>query len=250
MTTDETKTDSAPTAEREPDEGAPDGGAPSQLPDQSPDDETAGDDDGAATSDGGEDPEPDEDEPEDPFESEPENRATPRDEKEAEKLWQRVTAEDERHAKRVTDLFGDEAVHLLRCPMCMHVTAGWLFPPNVMPLPDESLALVRGLLGMPDVSTFADSTTTETCPDCGGLGRVKSGSHVPGYDVIDCQRCVSKGWVSKQGASSFQITNGSTGTTPPPVPVSSAEADEDPQVRSLRERGFLVVPPTNAGAGV
>jgi rubrerythrin len=202
----------------------------------------------------GDEPEPDDepetgDEPEsEPGDDEPATATSPRDEKEAEALRQKVDAEDARHAKRVSDLFGEDAPHLLQCPMCAHLTAGFLFPPNVMPIPDEQLGLVRALLGMPDVSTFEDSQATETCPDCKGLGRVKSGSNVPGYDVIDCQRCASKGWISKVLAVAPNGTASTNASGPVVTGPSLDWQDDDPTVRSLRERGFLVVPPGKPAA--
>lgn len=220
----ETETEPVAPAEPEPEEIEAD------EPDDEPDDEP------------GDEPEPE------PVEDAPETATTPRDEKEAEVLRGKVDAEDARHAKRVSDLFGEDAPHLLQCPMCAHLTAGFLFPPNVMPIPDEQLSLVRALLGMPDVSTFEESQTTETCADCKGLGRVKSGSNVPGYDVIDCQRCASKGWVNKSAPAPAATGNGVHTPAPVVTGPSLDWQDDDPTVRSLRERGFLVVPPGKPAA--
>ena len=66
--------------------------------------------------------------------------------------------------------------------------------------------------------------------------------------MIDCQRCASKGWVNKGLIAGSTATNGVY--DPPPVVTGPTIdwQDDDPTVRSLRERGFLVVPPANTAA--
>jgi rubrerythrin len=169
--------------------------------------------------------------------------------KAAQRQRDQLDREDMRHRERLSAILGEDANKLLQCPMCAHFFSGWLPPPAELPLPPENEQLIRAFLGMPDLSNFHDDPAHDTCPDCDGLGRVRTGSKVPGYEVMDCGRCVGKGWVGKAltAENGAQVTT--TGVTGPTVYREPEPLEDDPAVRSLRERGFLVVPPTNTGAG-
>lgn len=216
---------------------------PPEPDESSPDEHEAGE---AQEADEAEAPEPIEgDEETAPIEGEPEASGAPRDEKEAQKQRDRLDNEDQRHRDRISAIMGDDATSLIMCPMCQHVTHGFLFPPNLMPLPHENVALIRGLLGMPDLTTYKDAQTTAACPSCDGLGRILSGSKVPGFEVIDCGKCAGKGWV---GQLEMPQRNGETAPVTGPTtytPEALTAMEEDPTIRSLRERGFMVVPPLN-----
>jgi hypothetical protein len=136
---------------------------------------------------------------------------------------------------------------LIQCPTCTTVAAGWLYPPNIEPLPAEAQAGMRSLLGLPDTASLEPDPTKEICPRCKGHGRLATPSLVEGYTVVECGLCASVGYVPKPE----QQTNG-TGEpeavsvlTGPTAPESFAG---DPMVESLKSRGFTVIPPPPTGA--
>lgn len=200
-------------------EPEPSGDQPDDDPDDDPDDEQGEEPDG---------------------QTEAKRRA--QDEKEIEARYQRLGNENARHARRVSEIMADDATALIQCPVCMDGIAGWIYPPDVAPLPDEAIARIRQVIGLPDLTTFEDATDASQCPACKGLGRVKTGSNVPGYEVKECGRCASRGWISlgvpvNGAVVEEQHTEAVTGPT-----IFGAD-DDDPQVRQLRQRGFTVIPP-------
>lgn len=164
------------------------------------------------------------------------------DEKEIEARYQRLGNENARHARRVSEIMADDATALIQCPVCMDGIAGWIYPPDVAPLPDEAVARIRQVIGLPDLTTFEDATDASQCPACKGLGKVKTGSNVPGYEVKECGRCASRGWISlgvPVNGAVLEEPAGEIMTGPTVYPVEN----DDPQVRQLRQRGFTVIPP-------
>lgn len=93
---------------------------------------------------------------------------------------------DERRGTIVID--GNE--HAI-CPMCLGV--GWLTeePPQ--------------------------DPTSERCPDCEGVGKVYTGSRVPGQATRSCPTCAGNGWKLRDGV-----------TPPPPGESGAAEFPEWP----------------------
>lgn len=168
----------------------------------------------------------------------------PRDDREVEKLRKKMDAEDERHARRITEILGEDAIHLVQCPMCMHFASGWFFPPNTFPLPEENVAAAKVLLGVPNMEAYKTHPGFKQCEECDGLGEVLTGSKRQGYQLSTCPGCAAKGWKG----SVIAPQNG----TPPDedVPVMTGpttfEADDAPEIQALRARGFLVVPPAKA----
>src|SRR5689334_9475015 len=111
-------------------------------------------------------------EPQEPEET-PEEQPQGLSEKELEAGRKKLEREQERHANRVSEIMGDEAVHLERCPLCSDFVDGWVFPQ--IP-PEEIVQKVRVFIGMPDLSNYQQAKDARQCPDCAGLGVVLSGS--------------------------------------------------------------------------
>lgn len=155
-------------------------------------------------------------------------------------------------AGRVGRIMGDDAAHLMECPLCAELAPGWLWPPEVAPLPEATKARVLVALGFAAPADYKQHPSVHTCPTCDGLGSVLSGSKVDAYKVIECPDCQTKGWVGAHvptplanGASNFPETLTLTGPTVYGDPPPAESYDDDPAVSSLKARGFLVVPPPN-----
>ena len=205
-------------------------------------------------------PEPDE-QPEPDTQPEPDEQPEPDtpvalSEKDMERVFKDVERLRKDVAGRVGRIFGDSAGDLMGCPMCAELAPGWLWPPEVAPLPEAQQALVLAALGFAAPASYKPHPSWHRCPACEGQGKVYTGSKVAGYDVVDCPNCTGKGW---EGTPPVQrpalVQNGNeqdAGLTGPlhyTPPESAQDFSDDPAVRELRGRGFLVVEPVNYGHG-
>jgi hypothetical protein len=207
--------------------------------------EQAGDDD---ADDDAPPPEP-EPEPDEPgAQAEPDPEAQVQSQRELEKRSQRLDGENTRHAKRVGEIMADAAADLIPCPVCMDGIAGWIYPPEVQTLSPDAIARVRSVIGLPDYTTYLPANFGGECPECGGLGNVITGSHVPGYETATCERCKGQGWVR---TSELVRVEGEVPHPEPTVtgPTVYTGGDDDIEVANLRRRGFTVIPPMQVQAG-
>lgn len=169
-------------------------------------------------------------------------------EKALERRGKQLDGENERHAKRVAQIMEEGAADLIPCPVCMDGIAGWIYPPEVSQLAPEAIARVRQVIGLPDYTTFHRAAFAGECPDCGGLGEVTTGSHVPGREVTTCETCQKAGWIRTRPLSGrIEVDAGTGEILTGPMHVADDEADTE--VRNLRQRGYTVIPPLPVQAG-
>jgi hypothetical protein len=103
----------------------------------------------------------------------------------------RLEAEALRHAKRVREIMGEDADGLTVCELCLPVIPGYRWDGA----PDQATTeRVRVAIGMPALDNYRPSATEAVCDDCAGLGRVKTGSHVPQHETATCDGCKGKGY--------------------------------------------------------
>jgi hypothetical protein len=107
------------------------------------------------------------------------------------KASEKLKNEAMRHYKRLGEIMGDDHTMLVPCELCSPNLAGWRF--EGLP-PQDTIANVRVVIGMPDLSNFKPSATEARCDDCGGLGKVRTGSTVPQYETATCDACAGKGF--------------------------------------------------------
>jgi hypothetical protein len=163
-------------------------------------------------------------------------------EKDIDARGQKLDKENFRHAQRVSQIMADDAPNLIPCPVCMDGIAGWVFLPEVQQLPPEAITRIRQLIGLPDLTTYQPAPFAMQCPDCAGMGEVKTGSLVNGFEVTICEMCKKQGWVRTSPFGS----NGVVMVEPPTLvtgPTVAGPEQPDPEIAHLRERGFTVIPP-------
>lgn len=109
-----------------------------------------------------------------------------------EKALKKLDAEKNRHTSRISEIMGDDALGLVPCELCWVAAPGfrWDRAPD-----EQTAAAVRVAIGMPDVSNFRASHTEAVCDNCGGLGKVRTGSSVPQFETAICDACAGKGYV-------------------------------------------------------
>jgi hypothetical protein len=132
-----------------------------------------------------------------------------------EKASKQLENEAGRHARRVEEIMGPDFGALTTCELCWPIAPGfrWDKAPD-----DDQIARVRVAIGLPDVSNFAPSATERQCDDCRGLGKVRTGSTVPGQETASCDACKGKGYVgtrprqngSEAPVEALQVENGVT----------------------------------------
>lgn len=109
---------------------------------------------------------------------------------------QALERENDRRAKALERIMGEDFAALTECPTCVGFVPGYI---------------VQGQEVIPDPA-FDDAS--EACPKCLGYGRLRTRSLADGHDSVLCQRCSGAGWVTKAAADAVvPVASG-----PPPLP--------------------------------
>ena len=185
-------------------------------------------------------PEPEESEPE--HEPEPEQGDT--DEPEADdaepdepagpsaEQMDRAFSSVERRAKTwvtfVANTASDLGQPLVACPCCLPAIPGFLFDPSEVPLQQAQLDGARELLGQTNAPTYEQSPDDNTCPRCGGWGRLLTGSKVSGQNVVTCRECKGRGFVGTSADILPSEAPGLAALAPvqDPTPADTAPTDD------------------------
>lgn len=173
-----------------------------------------------------------------------------RTDKEMEAVFRQLDRLRKDTAKRVGNIFGDDATQLMDCPLCATVAPGYLWPPDVAPLADEQVTALRLLLNMPVATDYPQTDDFQACPRCNGLGKVRTGSKVQNYEVTECIRCASKGYVATavqlphaNGSAHEQDADLTTGPTRYGHELPAVDPDTEAILQSLKDRGYMIVEP-------
>lgn len=176
--------------------------------------------------------------------------ATVRTDREMEQVFKSLERLRKDTAKRVGNIFGDDATQLMECPLCAAVAPGYLWPQDIAPLAEEQVAALRMMLNMPVATDYVQSEAFQACPKCEGLGRVRTGSKVHNHDIAECPTCFAKGYVGAPVKLSLVNGNGveheenfTTGPTVYGHELPGIDTDTQAVIQSLRDRGFVVAEP-------
>ncbi len=123
----------------------------------------------------------------------------------------------ETYARAVGKHYEEDANGLQRCPLCPDNFPGFVLPEDAGLMPQAIKDAVQLFLGVPRAANYQTDATKPACDTCQGLGKVKTGSKVPGQDILMCATCSGKGWVG----AGFVYSAGSDATAPQPVAVAS-----------------------------
>jgi hypothetical protein len=201
----------------------------------------------AAAADEGEQEEPSDAEPQDAADTAEPEQAPIRTEKELEKAYKAIAKLREQNAARLGTIMGDDALALVECPLCSHFAPGFMFPPDVAPIPDENAKIVKGLLGVPEPRASKRAPGVIRCDQCDGNGWCLTDSLVPNYTETQCSKCAGKGWTGAQPVTGLNGEQVQPAAVTGPTVYPPASTEDDPVVAGLKAKGYLVVAPANVG---
>jgi hypothetical protein len=117
------------------------------------------------------------------------------------------------------------AEQLLECPMCNPQVPGHVNVNDAGHYPPEIIGPIKAFLGFSQEVDYEQDTDTRTCPKCGGLGEVKTGSQIPENSHHRCNNCMGYGFVPPPGGDQPPITR--TGEVLAPSGESAAPLDQN-----------------------
>jgi hypothetical protein len=131
-----------------------------------------------------------------------------------------------RYAQGIEGLYEGSEVRLIGCPLCPEQHKGFVDLNFAGRIPEEIEANVKAYLGLAREIEYRPSRKYHTCEECGGEGKVSTGSHVPTAKAITCEECEGRGYNPKPG---YQQPNGLTGPTAftPAELEAATQAHED-----------------------
>jgi hypothetical protein len=149
----------------------------------------------------------------------------PLTEKELEAREKKIEAENIRHAKRVSEIYAEEALGLVECEACAFQIHGFHWPADAYP-PDSPLRSLYELLSGGTDAQMKHPAYFVTCEECNGFGNVLTGARTDITRTIACPVCKTAGYLDKR----------QQGTPPPAVaaaPVNGGEpaAPAEPHAR-------------------
>lgn len=146
-------------------------------------------------------------------EHEPEHEEEHEEEREEEPTQRAITPEEieerARKSRNAFDAFGrklftihEEYAHdLIECPMCPDMHKGYLNIHDAGRVPEDIKTAVMQFLGFAREVDYPHSSQHRTCQECDGLGKVRTGSRVPGKETVGCAACHGAGFIGPQAAT-------------------------------------------------
>jgi len=116
----------------------------------------------------------------------------------------------------------EEVTDWLLCPLCgPGMAPGFVNKHDLGHVPDEVQANVQMFLGFARETEYESAPGITSCTDCGGLGKVSTGSKVAEHMTITCPTCKGYGYSPPpSSAGTPAADNGAAG------PVSGVSADD------------------------
>jgi len=97
--------------------------------------------------------------------------------------------------RRIADVLGEDAQHLVPCELCEPDMPGFHWPAALdMPRDETHLRLLE-VLRSPAAPDYVADPRHRQCDACQGWGKVKTGSKVPGQEIGTCGPCIGFGFV-------------------------------------------------------
>lgn len=152
-----------------------------------------------------------------------------------EKRYKALEREQKRHTSAIEKIMEEEALELVVCPLCEPELGGFLRMESLEQPRDEMHGAMIEVLKKPPQVDYKPAPHAVACIDCDGLGKVLSGSLVPGNEKIVCPTCKGAGYV---------VAGGSTASTTTISPTSEYVPSGLPHEPLVEERDEFGSPAT------
>jgi hypothetical protein len=175
-------------------------------------------------------------EPEPEPEPEPQPELASADDIAWEARFRKIEQSFNTYSRAVERQLADDATDFIRCPLCLGATPGFVNRHAAGRIPAEQADVVKTFLGLARPVDYPSSSQHRKCDSCQGLGKVATGSQVPGKEIIMCGVCSGNGFVGPAPLAPAAASNGSEGVTGPTVygdEPAPADRDEWDQPRLL-----------------
>lgn len=146
-------------------------------------------------------------------------------------------------AKRYGEILGPDLDGFVACPLC----APWYPGIRLQVMPEyETVSAVKVAIGEDPDPPLKQDIHSIVCSDCDGLGKVLTGSKVPGNASAQCIACNGTGWQPTDNARKPGTVTALPVPAYHPVPGEVLPAGDEPaEVAALKDLGYIVVPPVN-----
>ena len=140
------------------------------------------------------------------------------------------------YARRIGEIFEEDANQLIPCPLCPGMHKGFVNVHDAGKVPREIVNDAMRYLGQAFEVEYKESPTHRPCGVCDGYGQVSTGSRVPGNEKIRCSSCNGYGYTPPPGPG----VNGPGNVAGVSQVVAGALADLDhPAIDSMGEPEIL-----------
>ena len=133
-----------------------------------------------------------------PAPSPPEPQAHGATPEEWEQRFKKAGQRFDTYQRAIFGIFEDDAHDLIQCPLCLNVP-GFVDKNAAGRVPDEQADLVKHFLGLARPIEYQQLPGFRACVTCGGEGKGRTGSNVPGKDTITCPTCMGAGYEAPTG---------------------------------------------------
>lgn len=144
-------------------------------------------------------------EPDDEPEAAPEPVQPPAQPPTPEQMEKRFSAAERelgKYARKILEIYGEQASDLIECPLCPGIHKGFVNGQDAGLVPPDIANACMAFLGFARERQYRQSSRYQTCPACDGEGKVYTGSHVPNKETIRCDDCDGGGFIPPmRGAS-------------------------------------------------
>ena len=157
-------------------------------------------------------------------------QAEPPQDEDRVKLAKSLSTRYDSYKKSMIDRLGDEAPEWMVCPLCTSSMApGFVNVNDFGRVPDDIRANVDTYFGLKRETEYESAPGVTVCTDCGGLGKVSTGSRVAEHMTITCPTCKGYGYTPPPGA---HLTGNGVAHTPEEH-VAAALGDLDQPERDM-----------------
>lgn len=152
-----------------------------------------------------------------------------------EKRYKAADRATQTYVKRISEIFEEQALDLIECPLCPPIHKGFLNKYDAGRVPDEVKDAAMVFLGFAREKEYNPDGDVNECRRCGGLGKTRTGSRVPGNETRKCPSCRGYGFVPPPGATDNGAGSLDTHLAPiadelSPFPTAEVDAWNEPRI--------------------